>query len=1576
MRHVAKNLTVRSGQMGLIALLACTLATQISFARSGVEGSTPEDASAPSMVLNDQYKFTQLNFTPFVIDQFSGFDYTGYKVYKVYLHTVNSTDYIKRIFGNEDYPGAITAPSGIYNNNFCVGATSGGVPPPGFFYGGYNAHEIDSWVGIGVTAFPNEFAGEEDVVLDTLSTNDWSSNFILESMSSGNYGPVDIFLDDEDTEGGWHLDSPDALNGFAGDDYKAIVMQLTTDSIFTWTLSAEIWIEGDSTNAVIVTQTFNGVSMELPEIVGCTDILACNYYDLANTDNGSCDYPEQYYDCDDVCLSDIDEDGVCDELEIDGCTSALACNYNTSATDDDASCVFPEGCDSCSGESDGTGSVVDNDDDGDGVCNSDEVVGCQDDTACNYDASATDSGTCTYVDGICESCSGETDGTGTVVDNDADNDTVCDLDEVIGCQDALACNYMSAATDAGSCEYATGCDYCSGETDGSGEIVDGDTDGDTTCDVDEIAGCQDTTACNYDASATDSDGSCEYCSCGQLTGMSPYSLTVEEHAVDGIPGHTTYRLYVNMADPNDYLNGVYGESPGAVSEPFVLTSTSTPNWYNNEDVSADFGWEITPFMLAALESAAYDSWFTTGPEFGPPGDFFTTYGSAGTGFWPAFNAGEDINITSESGFSIYNVPNCDLPPGSEGSSCDQNHPAVAGDDGRVLVAQITSEGLISGEFSVSILQNGSYGSGVYHTEHFQFNGVGSFSSDGWGGAMSSEYQDCGCTDATALNFDDEALYDDGGCIPVINGCMDSDACNYMDTATVDDESCLIPVDCETCSGETDGSGSVVDNDSDNDGVCDADEIVGCQDDTACNYNSSATDAAACIYVDGVCETCSGETDGTGTIVDNDSDNDGVCDADEVEGCQDSTACNYMTTATDSGACVYPSGCESCTGETDGSGTVLANDSDNDGVCDADEIVGCQDDTACNYDSSATDAAACIYVDGVCETCSGETDGTGSIVDNDSDNDGVCDADEVEGCQDSTACNYDELATDEGTCIYADGTCESCSGSANNGTGTVVVNDADEDGICDADEIEGCQDDTACNYDSSATDAAACIYVDGVCETCSGETDGTGTIVDNDSDNDGVCDADEVEGCQDSTACNYMTTATDSGACVYPSGCESCTGETDGSGTVLANDSDNDGVCDADEIVGCQDDTACNYDSSATDAAACIYVDGVCETCSGETDGTGSIVDNDSDNDGVCDADEVEGCQDSTACNYDELATDEGTCIYADGTCESCSGSANNGTGTVVVNDADDDGICDADEVPGCQNQDACNYNALATDENGSCTYATGCDECAGSVDDGTGYVNDLDADNDGVCDSDEIPGCQDSTACNFNSSATDEDGSCTYASSGCESCSGATDGSGMVLANDDDEDGICNADEIEGCQDPLACNWNSNATDPGVDCIYAFGCDGCSGETDGSGSVVDNDADDDGVCDTDEVIGCQDSAACNFNPLATDAGECFIAGPYYNCLGECVNDADDDGVCDEIDALIFNSYTDGYGDGYDYALTQCTGGPEYCGEGTVWSDDFQMCVEDGACPGDLNGDLVVGTGDLLMLLMDYGFDCD
>ena len=110
------------------------------------------------------------------------------------------------------------------------------------------------------------------------------------------------------------------------------------------------------------------------------------------------------------------------------------------------------------------------------------------------------------------------------------------------------------------------------------------------------------------------------------------------------------------------------------------------------------------------------------------------------------------------------------------------------------------------------------------------------------------------------------------------------ACNYNENATDDDSSCVFATGCETCSGETDGTGTVVDNDSDDDGVCDADEIAGCQDANACNYNASATDDdGSCVLLDGICETCS--EDGL-SVVDNDSDDDGVCDADEVVGCTD------------------------------------------------------------------------------------------------------------------------------------------------------------------------------------------------------------------------------------------------------------------------------------------------------------------------------------------------------------------------------------------------------------------------------------------------------------------------------------------------------------------------------------------------------------------------------------------------------------------------------------------------------------------------------------------------------------------
>ena len=125
---------------------------------------------------------------------------------------------------------------------------------------------------------------------------------------------------------------------------------------------------------------------------------------------------------------------------------------------------------------------------------------------------------------------------------------------------------------------------------------------------------------------------------------------------------------------------------------------------------------------------------------------------------------------------------------------------------------------------------------------------------------------------------------------------------------------------------------------------------------------------------------------------------------------------------------------------------------------------------------------------------------------------------------------------------------------------------------------------------------------------------------------------------------------------------------------------------------------------------------------------------------------VPGCIDNTACNYNAEATeDDGSCTYADPGLN-CDGSC--------IDDADGDGVCDGDEVPGCQDDLACNYNAEATDDDGSCTYADPGLNCDGSCID--------DADGDGVCDGDEVPGCTDAEATNYSEMATDDDGSCTY----------------------------------------------------------------------------------------------------------------------------------------------------------------------------------------------------------------------
>jgi len=51
-----------------------------------------------------------------------------------------------------------------------------------------------------------------------------------------------------------------------------------------------------------------------------------------------------------------------------------------------------------------------------------------------------------------------------------------------------------------------------------------------------------------------------FCSLGFLPVLQAqnYTLTVEEHAVDIVPGQTTYRVYVDLVNETDFLSSVYG----------------------------------------------------------------------------------------------------------------------------------------------------------------------------------------------------------------------------------------------------------------------------------------------------------------------------------------------------------------------------------------------------------------------------------------------------------------------------------------------------------------------------------------------------------------------------------------------------------------------------------------------------------------------------------------------------------------------------------------------------------------------------------------------------------------------------------------------------------------------------------------------------------------------------------------------------------------------------------------------------------------------------------------------------------
>ncbi|MEO0404124.1 MAG: trypsin-like peptidase domain-containing protein, partial [Bacteroidota bacterium] len=131
-------------------------------------------------------------------------------------------------------------------------------------------------------------------------------------------------------------------------------------------------------------------------------------------------------------------------------------------------------------------------------------------------------------------------------------------------------------------------------------------------------------------------------------------------------------------------------------------------------------------------------------------------------------------------------------------------------------------------------------------------------------------------------------------------------------------------------------------------------------------------------------------------------------------------------------------------------------------------------------------------------------------------------------------------------------------------------------------------------------------------------------------------------------------------------------------------------------------------------------------------------------------------------------------------------------------------------VDGCTDAGACNYDPSATNDDGSCEFLScaGCTNGAACNYDPTATID------NGSC---VLPdGCTDSGACNYDMTAQCDNGSCEYLS-----CVGCTDsGACNYDASATQDDGTCEYISCAGCTDSGACNYDLNAIIEDQSCVY------------------------------------------------------------------------------------------------------------------------------------------------------------
>jgi hypothetical protein len=297
----------------------------------------------------------------------------------------------------------------------------------------------------------------------------------------------------------------------------------------------------------------------------------------------------------------------------------------------------------------------------------------------------------------------------------------------------------------------------------------------------------------------------------------------------------------------------------------------------------------------------------------------------------------------------------------------------------------------------------------------------------------------------------------------------------------------------------------------------------------------------------------------------------------------------------------------------------------------------------------------------------------------------------------------------------------------------------------------------------------------------------------------------------------------------------------------------------------------------------------------------------------------DGCMDPIACNYDANADiDDGTCDFS--CLYGCMSAAACNYDPIAIYD---DGSCYFNCVYGCVDSIACNFNPEANTDDGTCIFLQVC-----------------------------VPGCTDAVACNYDPSATYENGTCDFTCLfGCLE-EGACNYAFEAIYNDFSCSYDCYA---QGCTDPLACNFNMYAITDDGSCLFDACIQGC---TQAEACNYDSLANaEDFSCIYGCVLGCMDELACNFNAEADfDNGSCLMPGCMVStavnydslavcegsCYFECVGDVDGSGAMDMNDFLM---------------LMEAFGCIEDCGD------------------MDISGDGFVGVTDLQLFLTQFGVLC-